>query len=152
MKTEDIKIELFDELSEMILGDKLGSGYSRTVFEYAQNADFVVKVAESPAGRRNNILEQHIWSQVQYMDLAKWFAPVNFISSGGNILLMERAKFPSADKYPKEIPHFFTDLKYDNYGFIDKQFVSVDYAGLIITAGISNRMKKVDWDEWCERE
>lgn len=60
---------------------------------------------------------------------------------------MEKVKFKDVSRYPKKVPHFFTDIKPDNYGWTDKgKFVCCDYSLTDITSGFSNRMIKAHWD------
>lgn len=63
------------------------------------------------------------------------------------MMLMDRAELGRKKDYPEDVPHFFTDRKYNNYGFIKDQLVCIDYANTIITAGFTKKLIKPDWWE-----
>jgi len=130
------------------LGKKLGEGCTRAVFQFYFRDTLVVKVATSIAGQQHNLIEQKIWDEVRDTKYKKHFARIFGVSPTGMFLVMEKVKFKEQKFYPKKIPHFFTDRKYDNYGWAvtDKRgFVCCDYANLIITNGITDKMVKADW-------
>lgn len=111
----------------LIFGDKISSGQYRDVYDYKPKRGYVIKVTHY---QEYNWNEYNIWQEVKDAPYKKWFAPVLDISAGGHFLIMKKAKQPTAAKFPKRIPNFFTDLKKENFGFIGNQFVALDYQHL----------------------
>lgn len=135
-----------NDLLDTLLGRYLGKGVGRMVFECAIDKKLVVKV-EMGVSSFQNVLEAKIWSEVKDTKQAKWFAPVIYISPCGTVILQEKVEMIEKARYPKRIPHFFTDQKYQNYGLIGKQFVCFDYGSTVITNGFTNKMKNAEWWE-----
>jgi len=139
-----------DELERMFRGRFLGEGIHRKVFIYKPNHDLVIKIAHDSAhGRAQNIMEHEIWEEIKdEAAIAKWFAPVRDLSQAGKYLIQERAYIGGRDTYPKVIPNFFTDLHYDNFGFIGKRLVCMDYGAILFHKGFHPiRMVKPKWWE-----
>jgi len=136
------------ELEQLLIGKKMGSGMHRTTYDCLLNGEWVVKVADDERmGRGANCLEYKIWQEIQYSDdVGKFFAPCIDISEGGKYLIQEKVEKARKKDYPSKIPHFFTDVKYDNFGFLRGKFVCVDYGSLLIWRGIDKvRMVKAHW-------
>lgn len=112
----------------MMLGEKVGAGHSRRVYINDLNPRQVVKV--DMTSNFNNVMEWKIWENVKETGLAKWLAPCDFISPGGDILIQRRTYQPK--KFPDWIPSIFTDLKLTNFGVLpgSDQLVCHDYAML----------------------
>ena len=149
MNINDVEPYIADlrDLEDIIIGKKLGFGIDRTVFEFYFSDNKVIKIATGSEGRANNQIEYKLWDEIQNTKYDKWFAKCFGVSPNGKYLIQEKIKFKDISKYPKEIPHFFTDIKTENYGWTDKgKFVCCDYSRQIITNGITSRMKKVKWD------
>jgi hypothetical protein len=138
----------FEDLKSLLFGEALGIGIHRKVGVFNPDPTLVIKCAiDCP---NINVLEEEIWMMVKDTDIAKWFAPCVSISPGGIFLLQKRAERRPRSEYPKEIPAFFTDTKYSNFGWIDGRFVCVDYASFISTSMShkwSKKMKKADFWE-----
>lgn len=138
----------YEDLKELLFGEALGFGIHRKVGVFKPNPDLVIKCAmECP---NINVLEEEVWQMVQYTNIAKWFAPCVDISPCGIFLLQKRVEQRPKSEYPKQIPSFFGDTKYKNFGWINGKFVCCDYAGFISTSMThkwSGRMKKADWWE-----
>ena len=137
-----------NELEQLLIGKKIGTGMHRTTYECRLNHKWVVKIADDERmGRGANCLEYKIWQEIQYTSEAKRFAPCLDISEGGKYLLQERAELGRKKDYPAKIPAYFTDIKMSNFGFIGKNFVCVDYGSLLIWKEIGGKkLKKVIWD------
>lgn len=135
-----------NELEEYLLGAKLGFGIHRHVYVFRPDPTKVIKVA-TDGGRAANLIEEELyWKAIAYTPLEKWFAPVISVSEGGKYLIQERAEPLPKHQYPKQIPHFFTDVKYENFGYIKgKGLVCVDYGSFNVFRNISARMVKADW-------
>lgn len=138
-----VRLDMFN----FLCGELIGFGISRWVFEYSLDPkNYVVKIDMSD--KNANVIEWTAWDSVKHnKDVAKWFAPCKYLSCCGRILVQKRANKKDIKSYPKEIPAFLWDVKYDNYGFIGNQLVCVDYAihGLIENGMNSKRMKKANW-------
>lgn len=133
------------ELLEFLCGDRLGAGMSREVFRYALDDRYVLKF-EPIEHRFQNVEEFTVWQTVEHTRFAKWFAPCKAISGCGRIMLQEYAEPIAAIALPAEVPSFFTDLKPGNWGVIKGQPVATDYGRtLLMSRGLSNKMKKADW-------
>lgn len=109
---------------EFLLGDYIGKGCSRTVFKYALDPKYVIKIAKS--GSFDNILEYEIWCNIRYTEHKKYFAPCSWISDDGVIMLQRKTK--PIYTLPETLPSYFSDIKPDNFGMIGKQIVAHDYA------------------------
>lgn len=138
------KEELFYTLCET----KLGEGASREVWSHRFNESLVVKVALDMKGIQNNFKEFDIYKAVINTDYQKHFAPVEWVSSRGHYLVMQRIKFKDKEHYPEKIPTFFYDTKYKNYGWLGKNFVACDYAPIDVLTSFSKKLKKAKW--WGE--
>ena len=135
------------DLGFLIVGEKIGSGMSRDVYEYLPNKKYVIKV-ENYSNQFQNVLEYEIWNNIRWLPkhVSQWFAPCGSISPNGIFLLQERTREPS--KYPEKVPYFFKDLKKKNFGMIGKKFVCHDYGSFLREGHFSTqRMKKVEWYE-----
>lgn len=127
-------------------GEEIGSGSCRTVYEFKLNPNYVVKYErDMDRGLFANVTEWRNYINNRYdIKLGPWLAPIELINEGGTILIQRRAKQKSFDKYPEYIPSNFTDRKYQNFGWIGKRFVCVDYSYMI---PCSYRLKKSKfWD------
>lgn len=140
---------MHNELEQMFCGKYLGEGIHRKVFVYKPNHDLVIKIAhDSARGRAMNVLEHALWQEIEDEKIARWFAPVVQLSQAGKYLIQDRAYQGPPDRYPKLVPHFFTDLQYGNFGFIGKRLVCMDYGAIVIHQGFHPvRMVKPKWWE-----
>ncbi len=138
----------YEDLKDLLFGQFLGSGIHRKVGVFLPDTSLVIKCAlETP---NINILEDEIWMMVKDTNIAKWFAPCISISPCGMFLLQKRVETRPRNEYPKEIPSFFGDCKYSNFGWLDGKFVCCDYAGFICSSMVhkwSERMVKSIWWE-----
>lgn len=133
-----------DLVGEM-LGRKLGEGVSRQVFENRLDPTTVIKI-EPEGGMFQNVVEYLIWTEVKnYKKMSKWFAPVVSISANGAVLIQKKVGPTSQTHYPKQIPQFLMDVKYDNFGMLDGNLVAFDYGTSLFTRGYNTKLKKADW-------
>lgn len=141
---DDPKVTL--EIFDCILGEFIGSGCFREVYQHPHYKDYVVKI--ETGNTRENCLEWDVWRSVQFTENAKWFAPCTYISDNGIILIQKKVKVlwdKPQSKIPDKIPWFFTDIKSDNFGWIGNQLVCHDYsftAGMI-TSNVAASKKMV---------
>lgn len=138
----------YEDLKDLLCGERLGAGIHREVFVYKPDPKYVMKIA--PDAPEANVLEAHIWDMVADTNIAKWFARCHMVSTSGVFLLQERVERRPQAEYPKHVPVFFGDLKYKNFGWIGGRLVCCDYAGFVSTSMVhkwTGRMKKADWWE-----
>jgi len=136
----------FEEAFNLLCGEKLGSGIHRTVYECRIRPDLVVKVENDNYRVFANVMESKFWDDNQFSKaIAKWLAPVEFLSPDGRILLQRRVQplVAGLKNMPEKLPAFLTDIKLDNFGILDGNLVCVDYAFTI--QNVSTTMKKVTW-------
>lgn len=136
------------ELEEYLKGRWLGSGVYRDVYELSTDKQWVIKIAKE-GGREINLIENRIWWEVFGTPIQKFFSPVLSVSTAGKYLIQRRVKHPQKKDYPKELPAFFTDTKYSNFGIIEETqaFVCCDFGSFNMWRGIKLKMKRVDWWE-----
>lgn len=122
----------------------IGQGQTRTVYELASDpTNYVVKV-EPGKYSFNNAAEWKNWNDYQNTHaVQKWLAPCKAISPCGLLLIQRRAKPLHTSEQPARLPRFLTDLKAQNYGWIDGLIVCVDYAHIIVNA--NEKLRKVEW-------
>lgn len=138
--------EIAEDAFNLLCHTKLGEGIHRDVFVCRINDKLVVKVENDLPWRYfANVLEMKFWSDNQHHEpIAKWLAPCEYMSPDGLILLQHRAEpLRDSDKLPDKLPSFLTDVKRDNYGWLDGRIVCFDYA--LNISSPSSRLKKADW-------
>lgn len=131
------------EFLRCMTGDLIGEGCYRYVFDNPFNSKQVIKI---DMGETNsNVIEWYLWDTIKLIpDLAKWFAPCVKMSPCGRVLIMDKAETSKGlDSFPKKIPSFFMDVKTQNFGFINKQMVCIDY-GLNLLYVTGEKYKMVD--------
>ncbi len=128
-------------------GDYIGSGTTRSVYNFKYDSNWVIKI-ENGNAEGDNWAEHRIWESIKYTTdgTKEWFAECGKISTNGKIMLQRKTK-PLVSKYskiPDKIPVWFTDLKLDNFGWIGNQVVCHDYSfSLEIFGAIATRSKKM---------
>jgi hypothetical protein len=133
------------ELFRTICDEKIGAGMSREVWSSKVLPNSVIKV-ENSSGKFQNVMEWEVWNWVRGTECEKWFAPCEWISPCGGVLIM--AKTRPAQKYPDKLPVYLTDTKKANYGMHGKRFVCHDYGvNTLLTFGMVKRMRNVRWRE-----
>ena len=140
------------DLTKMVIGDKIGYGGSREVYQWLPDPGMVLKV-ERGGNSYSNVMEWQTWNDAEHhigdKEIMKWLAPVHYISPTGVYLLMSKTKPAPDDLFPEKIPVWMTDTKVQNFGLLKGKFVCHDYGNnLICNTGMVKRMKKADW--WDE--
>lgn len=142
-------IDLFEsstrhDLFRLCIGEKIGQGVGREVYEWLPDASLVAKV-ELDGKSFQNTMEWELWNNVAYKkDVGRWFAPCVDISLSGIILLQK--KTTPAQRYPDKLPSFLTDTKKNNYGMLGNKFVCHDYGfHRFWEYGMTKRQRKVTW-------
>lgn len=138
-----------NDLVVSLCGKYIGSGISRSVFEYNLDPRYVIKV-EPLSTNNNNMVEQMMWNEIHGLCgnlewVKKWFAPVLWCSPNGRLLVMRKTEEKPGKKRPEMIPEFLWDVKSDNFGWIGNQFVCHDYGQFYNFRHYSKKMKKVNW-------
>lgn len=134
-----------------LCGKHLGEGCYRSVYEYALDDNYVVKLEN---GEHDcNIIESLIWNEVRFLKgelewVKDWFAPVKWISPNGRVLVMRKTTVHNeSKKRPDKIPAFLWDVKDSNFGWLGKNYVCHDYGQFYNMISYSKQMKKAKWDE-----
>lgn len=152
---------IFEEAFNLLCGDKIGEGMTRTVYECKLHRDCVVKVEDPDSNYRQNWLEHQTWELAASIDGAckatRWLASIRWISPRGSILLMERTRPPSDADFAavEKLPCWLTDLKRSNWGMVKSNkdgkewLVCHDYGtNLCMQDGlVSKRMRKAEWSD-----
>lgn len=134
-----------NELESFVCGEFLGSGIARDVYVFVQDNTRVIKIAKDKGGQMHNLVEWTIWDELKDTKQGKWLAPCIDVSDCGKYLIMKRAEKGRHKDYPKLVPKFLTDRKYDNYGWIGDNLVCVDYANILLS--FNGKLQKANWWE-----
>lgn len=112
----------------LFCGDQIGEGQGRRVYEYRPDPQRLVIKVETSAGSFQNIVEWEMWNLLSNRNSkwAKWFAPCVQIGSCGTVLIQRRTQ-TSDRPAPRKVPEIFNDMKPENFGWLDRQFVCHDY-------------------------
>lgn len=117
------------QLIKSVCDEKIGAGAYRDVFSIKNCSNYVIKIERDMSdGNFVNVAEWHNFVDNRYWDKMKvYLAECLMINHTGNVLVQRRVTQGQHDKYPEKIPSMFTDLKYQNFGWIGKRFVCCDY-------------------------
>lgn len=143
------KKEIFERAFSFLVGEKLGEGTARQVFEIRASNYQILKIQFSDIFPWQNHNECELYHIIKNTSLEKWFAPVFSVSDCRRLMVMGRTRPAIASEYPARIPAIFKDLKPENFGILlsNGKFVCHDYGiNSAIHLGINNRkMQKVVW-------
>lgn len=142
VNSRTIQLDLYD----CILGEEIGRGAARIVYQHRTDPTLVVKV-EHQGGSFQNVREAEFWWEVAETKWKKWFAPVVYVSGCGTVIIQKKCESLEKKKYPKRVPQFFTDKKYDNFGMLDGKFVCFDYGTMPFVSDFKDRLVKSNWLE-----
>ena len=140
------------DLILMMCGKKIGGGQFRDVYGFNIDPDrWVIKMETSNTSC--NIAEYLLWDEIQGLKgslawVKEWFAPIQWVSPNGRILIMERTKEEPKTKgklRPKKVPDFFMDVKWDNFGWIGDRFVCHDYGFINRFIKYGKKFKAINW-------
>lgn len=133
------------DLEKMVIGDLIGEGCFRKVYEYIPDRSCVIKV-EDGARNFSNVKEWEMWNEIRRMKISKWFAPCVSISPSG-IFLVQKRTSPIIKAYPKKIPSMFRDIKLGNVGMYEDHFCFHDYANsTLLTNSYKEKFMTAHWD------
>lgn len=143
---------LLGDFFDFFCGRWIGSGTSRTVYEFALEKKFVIKIQRQDdenvrCFQNVNEFEAYFNLKHQHPKLAAFLAPATNISSCGRILMMEQTSpIKDKQKMPKSIPAFLSDTKIQNWGILPNgKVVCHDYANTNIFSKINNKMVTPKW-------
>lgn len=155
MRTETVKdiIALFDNADimmayhDMLCGDRISEGCSRTVYECAYDKSCVVKIHRD-VGRlpSDNILEWELWEMVRGMKgVEEWFAPCVEISENGRIPIQKKTTILTDKQWENltKIPAFLSDIKKSNFGMYKGNICMHDYAFSLYKMTINKKMRNI---------
>lgn len=141
------------DLITSLIGEKIGAGLYRSVYQHNWDKNWVIKI--EPNSTDCNVTEFMLWDEVQGLcgDLEwvrNWFTPIYWMSPNGKILCMQKTtEYPKNKKLerPREIPYFFSDVKWDNFGWLENRFVCHDYGFIYKFIKYDKKMRKIT-NEW----
>lgn len=128
----DFLREVQEEFNGFMLGEYLGGGESRAVYEAPfLPKEYVVKV-ERPSDKGDfcNVVEHLVWNHLCDSPYADWLAPCGTISRHGTFLVQKRCQVISEDRIPRKAPWFFQDAHKGNWGLYEDRPVLFDYGFL----------------------
>lgn len=126
---------LKNSILSVFVGDRIGSGSSRDVYNVLHDPTLVMKV-ETAARTFHNQTEYLIWQEVRDWPISDWFAPCIDIDSYGNVLFQKKTKgFDSEQEFRAAItrtrggviPKVFEDIHYANFGLLNGIVTCHDY-------------------------
>lgn len=135
----------FEDAFNLLCGDKIGEGIHRTVYNCRLRDDLVVKVESQDFRYFANVMEDKFWADNSHYDkVAQWLAPIEFLSPDARIMLQHRTQpIRDTDDMPDKIPSFLTDVKRENFGWLNDRLVCHDYAFTITNPSV--RLRKAEW-------
>jgi hypothetical protein len=135
----------YSEARAILCGDLIGEGSARKVYELRTNSDYVIKI--ETAGRSfQNVSEWETWQWVSGGPLSGWFAPCEFISPCGLLLVQRKVEPLRVAELPPMLPAFLSDLKRENFGLLAKRVVCCDYGTAHSSIrSVSKRMRRATW-------
>ena len=143
------------EIYGTVVGKQIGRGMSRSVFVYALDPTLVIKI-EDKSQSFQNVREWEYWQENKdYKPIAQWLAPCVAISPCGSVLIQKRVHTLDQSRYPKTIPQFFSDTKYQNFGLLNGKFVCFDYGNIPLSKGViinKGKVKMVKAEWWGDKE
>lgn len=143
MSYPDFSELVWTELGRMIVGRKIGNGVYRKVYRHRHDDSLVIKI-ENGGSNFCNVKEWEIWKEVEDEPFSKWFAPCEYISPCGLVLMQKKTIAAPARNMPKKVPTMFRDLKTANWGMYQGRAVCHDYGNNALTTG-GRKLKNVNW-------
>lgn len=131
-------------LVQMLLGDKIGEGQYREVYDCYPCPQYVVKVEASHGFCNMKEFEIYMEIKEDCPELLKWLARPVSISKCGSVMIQEKTNRIHHSMLPKHIPTWITDEKISNWGEIDGKIVCHDYGNNFISrAGFMTKKGKM---------
>lgn len=145
----------------LFVGDLIGEGASRSVYELLGNDSHVLKV-ERTGLTFHNQTEWLIWDEAKDWVIADWFAPCVSIESWGTALVQKRTKpFETLNEFRDALqktrggllPKIFSDTHYENFGMLNDRVVCHDYGyNRMIRTGIESMCEQLGFFEYDKPE
>ena len=139
-----VSVDMFN----LMCGKWLGGGIGRGVYVLGIDPSLVIKV-ETTSSSFQNIMEWEVWNALELAeeeDAMAWFAPCHYISSCGTVLIQARTKPIDKSQAPEKLPSYFTDVKYQNFGWYDGRIVAHDYGyNKFVSLGSKCKLKRAQW-------
>ena len=125
-----------------LLGNIVGVGSNRVVYENLNDSNSVIKVQRPKTLKKNNtlsnVIEWNIWNRYKNTELEKIFCPCIDISDDGVYLLQTRVEILEPGKHlkrsrkiwnklPQDIKNLPDSRWYKNWGRLLGNYVIVDY-------------------------
>ncbi len=125
-----------------LVGNRIGEGVFREVYELPGRPDVVLKVQVGVS--HCNVMEWTLWDHAQDTRAGKWLAPCVSISQRGGALIQKRTT-PISDRVwnSLEVPCWIDDVKQENFGMYQGRPVCHDYGFLhgVLRRGVAaNRL------------
>lgn len=114
-----------DDLYYLMCGREIGQGCYRTVYSTILNKDWVIK--RDTGENYSNIMEWQIYDEFKNTPIAKWLAPVYYMSPRGLWLVQAKTEPLQQAQMPTRVPAIFADTKLDNWGMWEGSPVCHDY-------------------------
>lgn len=134
---------LAEDLWTLFVGDHIGSGMYRDVFEVKFDDDLVIKVEKE--GSYCNTREWIVWNDTTEEKWSDWLAPCVAISENGKFLIQQKTKRIINKQLPDKIPSFLDDTHFDNWGIYKNRLVCHDYAFNRFVCDVKPKMIKKVW-------
>lgn len=137
--------EQSSDLFNLLCGRMIGEGQYRKVFECHVLPGCVVK--QDTRANFSNISEWELWTECEKSPLAKWLAPVLWLSPAGLWLIQKRTSPLTVRDLPARVPAIFADHKPENWGMLDGRPVCHDYGnhGAYRIARRSKALIRASW-------
>jgi len=116
---------LADDLYYLVCGEEIGRGQYRTVHNTVLNKDWVIK--RDTGENYSNIMEWQIYDEFKDTHIAKWMAPIYYMSPRGLWLVQAKTEPIQRAQMPDKVPAIFADTKLDNWGMLNGKPVCHDY-------------------------
>lgn len=131
----------------LLCNRELGNGMSRQVFDSLVLPNSVIKI-EARSRHFQNVIEYETWERVKDSPMARWFAPVESISSSGSVLIMAKTEPLRMEELPTKMPRFLCDFKRSNYGLYQGRVVCHDYGtNLLMEYGLTKAQWVANWSD-----
>lgn len=120
---------------EIFVGDLIGEGASRCVYEVRDKPDLVLKV-ETAARTFHNSTEWLVWREVKDWPIADWFAPCLDIDGWGTAMIQKRTTPFESERDFRDalrstrgglLPDVFSDTHFENFGMLNGCVTCHDY-------------------------
>lgn len=117
MRHPEISLNQLLALSDTFLGQQLGKGVARRVFEMDIFPEYVIKIEAEDLRDWQNIAEWELWHSAK-LKLSQYLAPCVWISGDGLVLIQKRCQPMSPHLIPQKVPAVLSDTHDGNWGWL----------------------------------